>query len=97
LRTQAFLPLHLLGELRAKIDILRFVARRIGVSDVGGHQLLPHAQQAHVLFEISSDSFKHDTALIAVRGPRCKCLILRSDAVRNPQIDVVNQTIPSDL
>ena len=96
LRTQALLPLHLLGELRAKVDILRVVAGRIGVGDVRRHQLLPDTQQVHVLFEISGDSFKHDIRVKAVLVPSSKRLILNLDAAENREEDVVNQTIPSD-
>ena len=65
-RAPGLLLLHLLGELGAKIDVFGFVAGGVGVGDIGRDQLLPGAQQRHVLFEISSDSFKHDACPKAV-------------------------------
>ena len=65
----------LLSELGAEIDVLRVIAGSVGVGDVGGHELLPNAQQTHVPFEISGHSFKHDACPKAVSVPRCKPLI----------------------
>jgi len=56
-------------KFRLKIDVLSVVARSVYVRDVGGDQLLPDAQQVHIVFEITGDSLKHDSRAFAFRSP----------------------------
>ena len=97
MRSPAFLLLHLLRELGAKIDIFGLVARGVRIGDIGRHQLLPGTQQIHVSFEISSDGFKHDICAKAVRLPRCNALIPGGEiqtARRNSDDSVSSLTLP---
>ena len=38
-------------EFRLEIDVLRVVAGSVGIGDIGGHQLLPGAEQIHISLE----------------------------------------------
>ena len=46
-------------EAGLEIQILSLVAGGVGIGDIGRHQLLPHADQIHVLFEAVGEAIDH--------------------------------------
>jgi len=46
-----------------KIQILGVISRRVGIGDIGGHELLPRSEQIHVPFQLRANSVQHGVSL----------------------------------